>query len=180
MKRALLTMCAVLVSCGQPFKAPDLIERDLGDGQNDVPRGSLGEYPNDGGTFEIPDASCCVVRFAVAARGEAAVELFGFAPPLDQPIAMTLDGGAWQAEACMGLNESPYGFRAWVPTDDDAGVFAIIETNPNAPQLATEEYGVLNVFSPGDALTCDALDTAAYVDLRETDAGLLIDEDAGS
>lgn len=175
MKRALV-LVAVFLSCGAPFTPPDPIERDLGDGQRDVPRGSLGEYTEDAGAFEFPDAGCCVVRFALAAQGEAAVELFGFGPPLVDPVTMRLDGGVWEAEACMGLTESLYGFRRYIPTDDDAGLFSLVSANPNSPQLLTEAYGTLNVFSPDDAGTCDALDVAPYADTSARDAGMLIDD----
>jgi hypothetical protein len=158
---------------------PPLLEREV-PGQGDPPRTQAPEYVEDAGPFSFPDAGCCAVRFALGHQGQAAVSLFGFAPPLRPAVAMTLDGGAWETVVCMPRSTQLYGYQVFTRLDgsdgglDDGGEVALFESsthNPNAPVTMSVEYGLLNEFQADDAGSCGDLDVAVHADVTVPDAG---------
>ncbi|HEY1086514.1 MAG TPA: hypothetical protein VGE37_02425 [Archangium sp.] len=175
MKRlTFLTLTLAALACTPPPMDPTVLEREV-PAQGDPPRGQPVPYAEDAGTFAFPDAGCCAVRFAVASRGEAAVSLFGFAPPLRPSVAMGQDGGVWEAVVCMPRSTQLYGYQRFTRLDDgDAGEPVLFESyahNPNAPVTMSLEYGLLNEFQADDAGTCGELDVAPHADVSVPDAG---------
>lgn len=180
MKRLLLmTLVGAGLSCAPPPGDPLLLEREL-PAQGDAPRTQAPIYVPDAGPFSFPDAGCCAVRFALAHQGQAAVSLFGFAPPLRPSVVMTLDGGAWETVVCMPRSSQVYGYQVFTRLDDgDAGtddggevpVFESYAHNPNAPVTMSVEYGLLNEFQAEDAGSCGDLDVAVHADTTVLDAG---------
>lgn len=165
--------CAIMaLGCGTKTEAPTPEEHALS-GQGDPPAHDAPPYVPPTSDFTLGDAGCCPVRFAIASQGEVAVSLFGFAPPLQDGVAMTLDAGAWETTVCMGLSTQVYGYREYVqPDDPDAGVFELVTYNPNAPTVASSEYGLLNEFrAPEDGGTCADLDVAPHGDTTVPDSG---------
>jgi hypothetical protein len=181
-KRALIAALAgFAAACSPPSVDPALLEREV-PGQGDPPRTQAPAWVPDAGDFVFPDAGCCQVRFALAYQGEAAVSLFGFAPPLRPDVPMTLDGGAWETVVCMPRSTQLYGYRAFLAPDlGDAGLadggveevslFESYAHNPNAPVVMSFEYGLLNEFQAQDAGTCGDLDTGPHGDTSVPDAG---------
>lgn len=183
MKRVVFVVVAFAVAaCSPPYQEPTLLDREL-PGQGDPPRTQAPAYVPDAGDFSFPDAGCCAVRFALAYQGEAAVSLFGFAPPLRPDVPLTRDGGPWETVVCMPRTSQLYGYRVYTALTsgaDDAGTdgggeeatyFESFAHNPNAPVVMSFEYGLLNEFQAEDAGTCGDLDTAPHGDTTVPDAG---------
>jgi hypothetical protein len=170
MKRALLTALVAVAACAPPYSEPTPFEREV-PGLGDAPRPQAPEYVPDAGEFSFPDAGCCPVRFALASQGEAAVALFGFTAPLQPDVPMTRDGGAWETTVCMPRSTQLYGYRLFIETAADAGLFELSAVNPNAPTVRSSEFGLLNEFRADDAGTCGDVDTAPHGDATVPDAG---------
>lgn len=180
MRRALV-MGLVVASCAQPFTEPDVLGREL-PGQGDPPRRTLPKYEADAGPLELPDSGCCPVRFAHPASGEAGAELFGFSGPFVPAIALVRDGGVWETLVCMPRARVQYAYRLFLTpdVDPDAGFFELVSHNPNAPTLASRQYGLLNEFEGSDAGSCADLDARPHGDTTVADAGpLSVPFDAG-
>ncbi len=180
MKRGLLVVMALVASCA-PFKEPSVQEREVPGAGGDPPAYTARPFLPDAAMPEPYDAGCCFVRFARAAGDELAAELLGFSAPLSTPLRMTRDGGIWEATACMPRTNQSYGYRVFIPLTEDGGaLFPLVVTNPNAPQVPSSEYGVLNEFRAADAGSCADIATAPHADTTVVDAGAQPVVDAGS
>lgn len=180
MRRRLLVVVALVGSCA-PFKEPSVQEREVPGAGGDPPQHTVRPFVPDAAMPEPYDSGCCVVRFARAAGDELASELLGFTAPLSTPLRMTRDGGVWEATACMPRAILAYGYRVYVPITEDGGeLFPLVVINPNAPQVLSTEYGVLNEFNAADAGSCADIVTGPHADTRVVDAGTTPDVDAGA
>lgn len=177
MTRVLLLVSLGLFSC-EPFRAPTPLSREVA-AKGDAP---VEKAPamRDAGLVDLPDGGCCPVRFARRALdGEVAVQVFGFTLALAE-TPLSKDGGIWEGVVCMMPARTLYGYRVFMRADDpDAGLFDFVTYNPNAPQLRTSDYGLLNEFDARDAGSCADFQAAAHGDTTVADAGFL-DADGGT
>lgn len=160
---AALLGLALAAGCGSPKTSPDLINRTLPAHETSARDGSvelIEETDLDGGAFLVDAGVCCLVNFAVAAQtGDVAVALVMNGT---SRFDLSLDGGAWTGTVCMPLATAAYVYEVSLATGEpDGGAFVTTRTNDGV-ETVVGNLATLNVFDPGEASTCEALDAGVH------------------
>lgn len=155
---------ALAVGCGASKAAPDLITRPLAAGDSSPRDGSvevIDETDLDAGSFLVDAGVCCQVTFTVPAQADdvsAALVMNG-----TSRFELSRDGGAWTGAVCMALAPAVYVYEVALPTGaEDGGVYLTTRINDGVPSVMGNSAPYLNVFDPGAASTCEALDAGVY------------------
>lgn len=176
--RSLLVLALVLAAgCGAPLTTPELVRRDLPT-VGDVPSrtGTEVEERDPRDASVVVDAGVCCLVDLVLTRLSDEVAATYVEPLSGRRVGMTeSDGGVWTARVCLPLQPVAFYFEALVPADpvpgeEDGGLFPTVRVNPHVPAYSGAQVSRVNVFDPGDAGTCQALDAGVYA-LGSADGG---------
>lgn len=164
-----LVGAALVAGCGGKAREPEVISRTLPAKDSPSRDGGpelIDETDPDGG-FLVPDGGiCCAVGFAIPALpGDqtAALVLNGTAH-----LDLTRDGGGWYGQACLPLEPVNYYYEVGLASDEqDGGLFLVTRVNDGVPSTVGGAVSQLNVFDPGAATTCEALDAGVHGQLPD-------------
>lgn len=166
MTRWTTTLLVVVSACGAPV-VPAPAARTVAPTAGDVP--AHAPPPDltfadayDGGLPALDAGVCCPVRFAVhAVAGDVEGRMRVLTFPSEFPLAR--DGGAWGTTACLPLVPLRYYFAFGVEAQsDDGGLAWVSRVNAGVPSEVTGLVPAVNVFDPGAAASCAAVDAGVY------------------
>ncbi len=167
MKRVALLVAVVGLSCAPEPPALE-VRRDApiaGAPPQGAPPDITDEDLQDAGPPDVDAGMCCPVLFRLDGEAnEARLDLKFVGRPA--AVAATLDAGVWSVTACMPL-EVPerYYYAVGISVSDDpqdGGLFMTTRTNPQVPTELGAEAALVNVFDPGAATSCGALDAGVH------------------